>query len=66
MASGLMKKCGQKKQASLAGDLFPGHTLVDEQFKINGIIDWTEAKVADVSNDFTAFTCYSVKINWKS
>ena len=44
-----------KETGFIHGDLFPGHTLVDEQFKINGIIDWTEAKVADVSNDFTAF-----------
>lgn len=44
-----------KEIGFIHGDLFPGHTLVDEQFEINGIIDWTEAKVTDVSNDFTAF-----------
>jgi len=44
-----------KETGFVHGDLFPGHTLVDEQFTITGIIDWTEAKVADVSNDFTAF-----------
>lgn len=36
------------------GDLYPGHMLIDEDFSVTGIIDWTEAKVADVSNDFTA------------
>ncbi len=36
------------------GDLYPGHTLVDEHFSVTGIIDWTEAKVADIANDFTA------------
>lgn len=44
-----------KETGFIHGDLFPGHTLVDEQFTITGIIDWTEAKVGDVSNDFTAF-----------
>lgn len=44
-----------KETGFIHGDLFPGHTLVDDQFRVNGIIDWTEAKVSDVSNDFTAF-----------
>lgn len=37
------------------GDLFPGHTLVNSTHRITGIIDWTEAKVSDTANDFTAF-----------
>lgn len=36
------------------GDLFPGHILLDENHKVSGIIDWTEAQVGDVANDFTA------------
>lgn len=36
------------------GDLYPGHMLIDEDFSVTGIIDWTEAKVSNVSNDFTA------------
>lgn len=37
------------------GDLYVGHTLVDDNFAMTGIIDWTEAKFSDVSIDFTAF-----------
>lgn len=37
------------------GDLFPGHTLIDSDYHVTGIIDWTEAKVSDPANDFTAF-----------
>lgn len=37
------------------GDLFPGHTLIDSSNNVTGIIDWTEAKVSDPANDFTAF-----------
>lgn len=36
------------------GDLYPGHMLLNENFSVIGIIDWTEAKLADPSNDFTA------------
>lgn len=36
------------------GDLFPGHILLDEDYGVSGIIDWTEAQVGDVANDFTA------------
>ena len=42
------------KAGFIHGDLYPGHMLIDEDFSIVGIIDWTEAKIADVSNDFTA------------
>lgn len=34
------------------GDLHPGHILIDEEERVTGFIDWTEAKVADVSTDF--------------
>lgn len=36
------------------GDLFPGHILVDADHKVIGMIDWTEAQVGDIANDFTA------------
>lgn len=36
------------------GDLFPGHILVDESHSVVGVIDWTEAQVGDMANDFTA------------
>lgn len=34
------------------GDLHPGHILVDSDTVVTGILDWTEAKVADISHDF--------------
>ncbi|MGC0272021.1 macrolide 2'-phosphotransferase [Pseudactinotalea sp. Z1739] len=34
------------------GDLHPGHLLVDSEAVVTGVLDWTEAKVADISNDF--------------
>lgn len=37
------------------GDLFPGHTLVDADHAVTGLIDWTEAAGTDTSIDFTAF-----------
>ncbi|MBY7143999.1 macrolide 2'-phosphotransferase [Virgibacillus sp. NKC19-3] len=34
------------------GDIHAGHTLIDKDTNVTGLIDWTEAKVTDVSNDF--------------
>lgn len=34
------------------GDIHAGHTLIDKDANVTGLIDWTEAKVADISNDF--------------
>lgn len=34
------------------GDLHPPHLLVDEQVRVTGLIDWTEAEVADPGKDF--------------
>lgn len=34
------------------GDLHAGHTMIDEDTNVTGLIDWTEAKVTDVSHDF--------------
>ncbi len=44
-----------EETAVMHGDLFPGHTLIDAGNNVAGIIDWTEAKVSDPANDFTAF-----------
>lgn len=35
------------------GDLYAGHTLVDANGRVSGIIDWTEVEVSDPSIDFT-------------
>lgn len=43
-----------KKTGLIHGDLFPGHTLVDDTHAVTGIIDWTEAEVSDTSADFSA------------
>lgn len=37
------------------GDLYAGHTLVNEQQSITGVIDWTEAEVSDPSIDFVGY-----------
>ena len=34
------------------GDLHAGHILIGEEARVIGLIDWTEAKVSDVANDF--------------
>lgn len=34
------------------GDLYAGHTLVDSNDNVTGIIDWSEAQVSDPSIDF--------------
>jgi macrolide phosphotransferase len=43
------------KQTGLVhGDLHPGHILIDENSRVTGFIDWTEASVTDTANDFVA------------
>lgn len=37
------------------GDVHAGHILIDKDANVLGLIDWTEAKVTDVSNDFVAY-----------
>lgn len=37
------------------GDMYPGHTLIEENYSVSGIIDWTEAKMGDISNDFVSY-----------
>ncbi|MBG9942314.1 macrolide 2'-phosphotransferase MphJ [Brevibacillus formosus] len=39
--------------ALVHGDLHPGHILVAENGKVTGLLDWTEAEVADPAVDFT-------------
>lgn len=34
------------------GDVHAGHTMIDNNANVTGLIDWTEAKVADISTDF--------------
>ncbi|WP_026908138.1 macrolide 2'-phosphotransferase [Paucisalibacillus globulus] len=41
-----------KETGLIHGDLHPGHILVDKEANVTGLIDWTEAKVADISRDF--------------
>jgi macrolide phosphotransferase len=37
------------------GDLHPGHILVALSDRVTGLIDWTEAEVADPATDFTSY-----------
>ncbi|WP_130807627.1 Mph(B) family macrolide 2'-phosphotransferase [Senegalia massiliensis] len=41
-----------KKTGLIHGDVHAGHTLIDKDDNVTGLIDWTEAKVTDISNDF--------------
>jgi macrolide phosphotransferase len=41
-----------KKTGLIHGDVHAGHTMVDKDANVIGLIDWTEAKVTDISNDF--------------
>ncbi|QUH25796.1 macrolide 2'-phosphotransferase [Serpentinicella alkaliphila] len=45
-------KLWPKETGFIHGDIHAGHTLIDNNANVTGLIDWTEAKVADVSNDF--------------
>lgn len=35
------------------GDLHPAHILVDDEHRVTGLLDWTEAQVGDPAMDFT-------------
>lgn len=39
--------------ALIHGDLHPAHILVDGEHRVTGLLDWTEAQVADPATDFT-------------
>nr|WP_308218778.1 macrolide 2'-phosphotransferase MphM [Bacillus cereus group sp. BfR-BA-01347] len=41
-----------QKTGLIHGDVHAGHTMIDKDANVTGLIDWTEAKVTDVSNDF--------------
>lgn len=41
-----------KKTGLIHGDIHAGHTMIDKEANVTGLIDWTEAKVTDISNDF--------------
>ena len=43
-----------KRTAFIHGDLHPGHILIDEDARVTGFIDWTEASVDDPANDFVS------------
>ena len=40
------------KTGLIHGDIYAGHTMIDKDANVIGLIDWTEAKVTDISNDF--------------
>ncbi|MED2968705.1 macrolide 2'-phosphotransferase MphK [Bacillus subtilis] len=37
------------------GDLHPPHILIDQNGRVTGLLDWTEAKVADPGKDFVLY-----------
>lgn len=41
-----------EQTAFIHGDLHAGHILIDEEARVTGFIDWTEARVDDPANDF--------------
>lgn len=41
-----------KKTGLIHGDIHAGHIMIDKKANVTGLIDWTEAKVTDISNDF--------------
>lgn len=41
-----------KQTAFSHGDVHAGHTMIDKNAKVTGLIDWTEAQVTDISRDF--------------
>ena len=45
--------CWPRAAAVVHGDLHPPHILVDEAHRVVGLLDWTEAHVADPAMDFT-------------
>ena len=44
-----------KRVGFIHGDFHPGHVLINEKYEATGLIDWTEGRIADISNDFTVF-----------
>ncbi|MDF2859041.1 MAG: macrolide 2-phosphotransferase [Neobacillus sp.] len=44
-----------KNTGLIHGDVHAGHILIDKNANVTGLIDWTEAKVTDLSNDFVVY-----------
>ncbi|SFL37262.1 macrolide phosphotransferase [Gracilibacillus orientalis] len=44
-----------KQTGLIHGDIHAGHLLIDKNANVTGIIDWTEVKVTDISNDFVGY-----------
>lgn len=44
-----------KEAALVHGDFHPGHILLDDKLSVIGVLDWTEAEIADPSVDFSIF-----------
>lgn len=41
-----------KQTGLIHGDVHAGHIMIDQNAHVTGLIDWTEAKVTDISSDF--------------
>lgn len=41
-----------KETGFIHGDIHAGHILIDKDANVTGLIDWTEAKLTDISSDF--------------
>ena len=41
--------------AFIHGDLHPPHIIVDKEQRVTGLIDWTEAEIADPGKDFVIY-----------
>lgn len=44
-----------KRTGFIHGDIHAGHLLIDKDANVTGIIDWTEVKITDISNDFVGY-----------
>lgn len=46
------EKIWPKETGLIHGDIQPGHTLMNSNKEVTGLIDWTEVAVTDISKDF--------------
>ena len=51
--------------AVIHGDLHPPHILIDEQRKVTGLLDWTEAEVTNPGKDFILYYAVHGESNLK-